>query len=76
MFCAIYPFLSKYLKISFSQPGSIDYFTKIMANAVNARAESKILKGDYLEYLMNLTVKKEIGLEDLATHGVSFLVDG
>ena len=73
---SIYPFLNKFRKIISTQLGSVEFFTKIMENAINKRSESKIVKGDYLEYLMNLTNKKEITLNDLATHGVSFLADG
>ena len=73
---SIYPFLNKLRKIISTQLGSVEFFTKIMENAINKRSESKIVKGDYLEYLMNLTNKKEITLNDLATHGVSFLADG
>ncbi|CRK97114.1 CLUMA_CG010454, isoform A [Clunio marinus] len=72
----IYPFLKKYLKLSFSKEGADQFFIALMNNAIKHRQENKIQSADYLDHLMNLKNKKEISDHDLAAHGASFLVDG
>lgn len=63
MLTTIYPFLSKYLKYGFSQPGAEQFFIDLMEHAVKQREESKIKRVDYLDHLMNLKSKKEISGE-------------
>lgn len=73
---SLYPFLEKYLKVSFSQKESVPFFKSLMENAIKTRVESKVQVGDYLEHFINLKNKKEIKLLDIAAHGATFLTDG
>lgn len=57
---SVYPFLSKYLKVSFCQPETQKFFTDLMDDAINRRTENDIHQNDYLEHLINLRKKKEI----------------
>lgn len=60
MITTIYPFLSKYLKLSFSQPGAEKFYIDLMNEAIKYREESKIQRVDYLDHLLNLKNKKEL----------------
>jgi hypothetical protein len=63
MLNSIYPFLSKFLKFTFTQPGAEKFFIELMDNAIKYREESKIQRMDYLDHLVNLKKKKEISGE-------------
>ena len=56
----IYPFLSDYVKISFSKPGAAEFFQALMIEAIKHREETKLQRIDYLDHLMTLRNKKEI----------------
>jgi hypothetical protein len=60
MLNTLYPFLSKYLKFSFSQPGAENFFIELMDRAIKYRDENNIKSADYLDHLMNLRNRKEI----------------
>lgn len=63
MLTTVYPFLKKFLKIGFSQPGAENFFIDLMEKAIKNREESKTQSLDYLDHLMNLRRKKEISGE-------------
>lgn len=65
MLTTIYPFLSKFLKFNFSSPDADKFYIELMNQAVKFREENKIQRPDYLDYLMNLKIKKEISGENL-----------
>lgn len=60
---SIYPFLSRWLKLSFSGKAAAEYFTKLMDQALEFRLKNKIQRIDYLDHLLNLRNKKEISGE-------------
>jgi hypothetical protein len=60
MITTIYPFLEKYLKLAFAQPGAEKFFIDLMLKAIQHREESKIQRMDYLDHLVGLKKKKEI----------------
>lgn len=66
MMATVYPFLTKFIKFGFSQPGAENFFIELMDKAVKFREESKIQRMDYLDHLINLKKKKEISGEFLA----------
>ena len=57
---SIYPFLTKYFKMSFTQPGSEKFFLNLMMDSMRQREASGVKNLDYLEYLMGLKHRKEI----------------
>lgn len=63
MLRTIYPFLSKYLKFGFSQPGAEKFFIELMDKAMKHRITSNIQRVDYLDHLLTLKKKKEISGE-------------
>lgn len=57
---SIYPFMSRYIKFSFAQPESVDFFYNLMVNSMRQREAAGVKNLDYLEYLIGLKNKKEI----------------
>ncbi|KAL7015463.1 hypothetical protein ACKWTF_016466 [Chironomus riparius] len=73
---SIYPFLTKYFKMTFTQPGSEKFFLNLMMDSMRQREASGVKNLDYLEYLIGLKHRKEIDDLGIASHGASFLIDG
>ncbi|XP_070508784.1 probable cytochrome P450 28a5 [Chironomus tepperi] len=73
---SLYPFLSKYVKMSLTQPGSEQFFFNLMMNSMKQREASGVKNLDYLEYLIGLKNRKEVDDMGIASHGASFLIDG
>ena len=59
----VYPGLAKILKLGFTQPGSVKFFSDLMENSMKQREESDIKQIDYLDHLITLKNRKEISGE-------------
>ena len=59
----IYPFLEKFLKFGFAQPGAEKFFSDLMKSSMKQREESDIKQIDYLDHLITLKNRKEISGE-------------
>lgn len=57
---SIYPFLRRFLKFGFAQPGAEKFFFDLMESSMKQREASDIKQIDYLEYLIGLKNRKEI----------------
>lgn len=81
MLTTMYPFLSKYLKLSLTLPGAENFFIDLMQKAIDYREQNKIQNADYLDHLMTLKNKKQV-TGNLHTehnrfleHSVNWLID-
>lgn len=61
----VYPFMGKFLKMSFSRQGATEFFTEIMKQAIKYREESNFKRADYLEHLTALRKQKDISGENM-----------
>lgn len=60
MLTTLYPFLGRFLKLSFTRVESKDFFIELMQKAMRYRRESNDSRMDYLDHLINLKNKKQI----------------
>lgn len=73
---SVYPFLLKFYKIAFCKPEAHTFFYNMMEKSFKYRVDNKIQRVDYMDHLINLYNKKEITMDDVTTHGSTFLTDG
>jgi hypothetical protein len=69
-----FPFLIKFYKIKFVKTEIEDFFSSIMAQAIEHREKSKIVRDDYLAFLIAMKSKKQLTELDMAAHGVTFFI--
>jgi hypothetical protein len=69
-----FPFLMKFYKIKFVKKEIEDFFSNLMAQAIEHREKSKINRDDYLAYLIMMRNKKQLTELDMAAHGVTFFI--
>lgn len=74
---SIFPVIRKIWKYSFVPKDVSEFFVKIMKDAIDFRMdEGSNGRADYLNYLMELKKHKNLKDIDLASHGITFFVDG
>ena len=71
-----FPILKKLNNFRFVSQEIQDFFVNLMKQAITLRKESKDVREDFLDYLMELKKKKNISDLDMAAHTVSFFTDG
>jgi cytochrome P450 len=70
------PILKKVITMSFIAPDVEKFFIDLMDQALKYRAENKVQREDFLDYLIQLRSKKGIQNIDMAAHTISFFSDG
>ena len=70
------PWIRKIWKFKFMKQEVTEFFTKLMENSVKYREENKVQRVDYLDHLISLHRKKDISIHDMASHGITFFLDG
>lgn len=71
---AFFPFLSKIRKIKMVSTEVENFFTNLMRQAVEHRQKNKIVRDDYLAFLIGMRDKKNFSELDMAAHGVTFFI--
>lgn len=72
----IFPFITKYIKVSMIPKNVEIFFTGLMNDAIQMRLSSGIKRDDYLNFLLELQKKKNLESIDLAAHTLTFFLDG
>lgn len=72
----VFPFLERIYKLPFVPKHLADFFENLMHNAVDYRMKSKVDRGDFLQYLLELKEKKNLSDLDLVGHAITFFLDG
>lgn len=71
---AIFPFLTKFIKVKMVHKDVEDFFTNLMFQAIELREKNAIKRDDYLSYLISMRNKKQLSELDMAGHGVTFFL--
>ena len=71
-----FPFLGKLIKLQFVSKDVETFFVGLLNQALKYRDEHKIVREDFLDYLLMLKNKKNISDLDIAAHTVTFFSDG
>lgn len=71
-----FPFMSKFYQMKVIPERIESFFTKLMDDAIKLRLDSKIERDDYLNYMIQLSKKKNLKHVELAAHTVTFFLDG
>ncbi|XP_055845952.1 probable cytochrome P450 309a2 [Episyrphus balteatus] len=69
------PFLRNLSKMRFFPKESDDFFMKIQKDALELRLRNKNDRPDYLNYLIQLSEKKNVSLIDMIGHSMTVLLD-
>jgi hypothetical protein len=70
---SLYPVIGKFIKFSFSQPGSQRFFFKLMEDSMKQREASGVKNMDYLDFLIQLKNKKEISGECVSREEIDLI---
>uniref|UniRef100_A0A1B0CTA7 Cytochrome n=1 Tax=Lutzomyia longipalpis TaxID=7200 RepID=A0A1B0CTA7_LUTLO len=70
------PSITKFVKIGFVPKNVEKFFVKLTKDAIDLRRKSNITREDYLTYLLELQAKKGISELSMASHAISFFLDG
>lgn len=71
-----FPFMSKFYQMKVISENIESFFTKLMDDAIKLRVDSKVERDDYLNYMIQLSKKKQLKHVELAAHTVTFFLDG
>lgn len=73
---AFFPFITKFYKTTYVNKPVEEFFFKLTKDSLAHRRASNLKKFDYLDYLLDLEVKKNASLSDIAGNGTTFFIDG
>lgn len=76
MISLVAPAISKLFQFQFVPKDTQNFFSDLMAQAVEQRQQTGISRQDYLEYLLQIQGKKHISDLELAANAVTFFLDG
>lgn len=73
---SVVPHLKRVLKVQFVDDDVNAFFMNLFGQAFDYRTRNKIVRDDYLDYLITLQKKKGFSHVDLAGHLITFFSDG
>ncbi|XP_055845283.1 probable cytochrome P450 28d1 [Episyrphus balteatus] len=53
-----------------------NFFTKLIGSAFDAHQQQRMNRGDFLSYIIQMREKKDLSLDDIVGHTMTFLLDG
>lgn len=72
----IFPALSKKIKVRFVPKKEAAFMTELLEETLRYRKENKVVRQDYVDYLIHLQEKKGLSLVEMTAHTASFFFDG
>lgn len=73
---AAFPIIKKVISLRFTPKEIEDFLIKLMTDSIKYREDNKIVRDDFLEYVIQLRNKKGLREIDMAAHTLAFLTDG
>lgn len=71
-----FPIIKKLVNMRFTPIDIEEFLIKLMKDSIKYREDNKIVRDDFLEYVIQLRNKKGLREIDMAAHTVAFLTDG
>lgn len=72
----IFPFLRKIIPEQFTSTEFTEWFKELYDQAVRLRKENHISRDDYLNFLIDLQVKKNLPMDLIYAHAYTYFLDG
>lgn len=76
MLRVVFPPLKYFMKVKLVDDDVNAFFLDLLAQSLDYRARHKVVREDYLDYLIQLQKKKGLSNMDLAGHSITFFTDG
>lgn len=72
----ICPYMYKLLSVPTSPPAANKWFIDLMQQAIETREKIGVKRHDYLNFILEMQMKKELSLEEMAGYAFTFFFDG
>ncbi|XP_037935752.1 probable cytochrome P450 28d1 [Teleopsis dalmanni] len=76
IFAGLFPSAINFYKAKFFPKHCEEFFINLMKQAFKMRQENKTDRQDFLNHLLSMSEKKELNYIELASHTMTFLIDG